>query len=157
MGRLQRVVEEGVNFSGMNGWQRLWLVGTGLAWVCFGLIYPLILTGDDTEGNRTYRRSIAEDFKSPRCRDYMTGPVSQLSEPPWSDGGGSCWHIYTSRKIDGHEGPSFNLEDYDAKHAAFRRWYMLEVIAVFSTIVLVVSGLVYFLGFLVAWIRRGFG
>ena len=45
----------------LNGWQRLWLVGTGLALISFGLIYPLMLTGQSDIGQWDYRRPLERD------------------------------------------------------------------------------------------------
>ena len=67
----------------LNGWQRLWLVGT----VCLGLWlvgwWPLQLIGTERDSSSWYdRQAIERDFSNPLCRAYQVGPISALSEPP---------------------------------------------------------------------------
>lgn len=59
-----------MRLSKLNGWQRLWLVATGLALISFGLIYPLMITGQSDIGQWDYRRAIVKDFETPACREY---------------------------------------------------------------------------------------
>jgi len=41
-----------MRLSKLNGWQRLWLVATGLALISFGLIYPFMLLSDSDRGGQ---------------------------------------------------------------------------------------------------------
>jgi hypothetical protein len=81
----------------LNGWQRLWLVGT----VCLGLwlmgLEPLKWAAEN-DSQRSYRRALEKDFRNPQCRPYQTE-------------GGACWHIYTSRQYNA-EVP-YTLETYN--------------------------------------------
>ena len=64
-----------VRLSKLNGWQRLWLVATGLALTSFGLIYPLMITGQSDIGQWDYRRAIVKDFGDasvPRIRRALS-------------------------------------------------------------------------------------
>src|SRR5262249_30835151 len=104
-----------------NGWQRLWLVGT----VCLGLWlicwWPLQFMG---ETDRSYQPAIENDFGNPLCRPYQTAPISSLTEPPWHPDGGSCWHIYESRRYD--EAVPYTLAAYD-RSAEWREVYLIAL------------------------------
>jgi hypothetical protein len=54
----------------LNGWQRLWLVGT----VCLGLWlvgwWPLQLAGKTHDYYFSYRWELEKDFQNPQCRAY---------------------------------------------------------------------------------------
>ena len=58
----------------LNGWQRLWLVGT----VCLGLWlagwWPLQLAGKTHDYYFLYRWELEKDFQNPQCRAYQTAP-----------------------------------------------------------------------------------
>ena len=59
----------------LNGWQRLWLVGT----VCLGLWlvgwWPLQLAGKTHDYYFGYRWELEKDFQNPQCRAYQTAPT----------------------------------------------------------------------------------
>src|SRR5262245_15649992 len=141
----------------MNGWQRLWFVLTCLAFVGFGVAYPFLFINQTDLAESDYRRRLIRDLDSPRCRDYAIRPLSQLTEPPFDFEGGGCYHLYLSRQFGNKSGiEPYTLAAYDAHRAADKREQFFIGVAIFGGFVLVVSALVYFLGFLVAWIRRGF-
>jgi hypothetical protein len=118
-------------------------------------VWPLqALKGDPSEYN--YRRVIEKEFASGQCLTYQTAPLENLREPAYSDEGGSCWHIYTSRESEHSKSVPYTLETYDNWHSAWvRRNYLIGLsIGIAGTAI--VSGLVYFLGWLVGWILTGF-
>ena len=69
----------------LNGWQRLWLVGT----VCLGLWlvgwWPLQLAGKTHDYYFSYRWELEKDFQNPQCRAYQTAPLGTLSKPPFGE------------------------------------------------------------------------
>ena len=64
----------------LNGWQRLWLVGT----VCLGLWlvgwWPLQLAGKTHDYYFGYRWELEKDFQNPQCRAYQTAPLGTLTQ-----------------------------------------------------------------------------
>jgi hypothetical protein len=138
----------------MNGWQRLWLVFTTLSFIGFGVLYPLSFYGP-TWGERQYRESFIKDLQSPACSAYISKPLRDLVEPPFSEGG-TCWHLYTSRRYGKADIFPYTIERYDEVQAQQDREFVLEGMAVAGGITLFLSALLYGTGFLIAWIRRGF-
>jgi hypothetical protein len=138
----------------LNGWQRLWLVGT----VCLGLwlmgSWPLYML-QDSGSEQSYRWAIEKDFKNPQCKPYQTAPISSLTEPPFSGpNGGSCWHIYTSRLYDA-EVP-YTLEAYTRNRDA--RWwtFYFQGLAIGTGATILLSAFAYLCGWVVGWVYRGF-
>ena len=143
-------------FNRMNGWQRLWFVLTCLAFVGFGVVYPYLFINQINLAELDYRQRLIRDLDSPLCRDYAIRPFSQLTEPPFDVEGGGCYVLYLSRQFNDKSGiQPYTLAAYDAYKAAYKREQFFWGVALIGGLVLVVSALVYFLGFLVAWIRRG--
>jgi hypothetical protein len=133
----------------LNGWQRLWLVGT----VCLALWLVGWAPLEHAEANKRdfARAEIEKDFRNPECRPYQVGAFSTLNEPRV---GGSCWEIYTRRKYSA-EVP-YTLEAYDRDNNAlwWKNYREMAAIGIGATIVF--SGLVYLCGLIVGWIYRGF-
>jgi hypothetical protein len=104
----------------LNGWQRLWFVGS----ICLGLwlIGWWPLPGEKAH-DWDYRRSIERDFANPACQDYQVRPISELREPDFVDQ--ACWHIYNSRRFDDTRTVPYTLAVYDRKHEAYWRNYYL--------------------------------
>jgi hypothetical protein len=136
----------------LNGWQRLWLVGT----VCLGLWFmgwlPLQDAGKTYDFHHySFRRELERDFRNPQCRAYQTAPLDTLSKPPWGD---PCYQIFFSRELD--ETVPYTLQAYDRRaDARWRETYLGTL--VFGTIVTVLlSAFIYLCGWVVGWIYRGF-
>jgi hypothetical protein len=91
------------------------------------------------------------------CTDYINKPINQLDEPPLSGSGDNCWNVYTARKyaeeVDIYP---YSIEAYDRGEARRNRNKFFLFAAVVIPEVLIASGLIYFVGFLIAWVRRGF-
>jgi hypothetical protein len=142
--------------SRMNGWQRIWLVLTGLALVIGGLFYPYHLVYMNKYRDSLYRESIIKDLQSPQCSSYVSQPISSLKKPQFISGGGSCWHIYTSRNQANDDAYPYSLAAYDANEPDRKQRDFFAFAENIIVMVLIASLLLYFAGFLVAWIRRGF-
>jgi hypothetical protein len=101
----------------LNGWQRLWFV-IAAGFVAYGVfIQPF---RDCQAGNLSsivYGMSLKRDLENPNCRAYQTDELSQLKEPPFSELGGTCWHLYTSRKYK----KVVTFEVYESER--FQHWY----------------------------------
>ena len=146
------------HLSRLNGWRRLWLVASIVSLGWFGLVYPFLIWGSDSPGNLEYRRAIERDFRNSDCSRYTFTDFADLSEPPFGNGG-TCWHIYTSRSIDrkkhGDQIP-YTLPVYDQNHSAWRREQLLMAAAFGSVASLILSAVVYGIGWVIAWIMQGF-
>src|SRR5262245_4622007 len=107
----------------LNGWQRLWFVGS----ICAGLWligwWPLSAAGEQRAGSWNYRSAIVKDFANPACQDYQVRPIRDLREPGWDQG---CWYIYTSRKYD--DTVPYTLAAYDRERDAHWRDVYLSVL-----------------------------
>jgi hypothetical protein len=137
----------------LNGWQRLWLVGS----ICLGLWFigwwPLTQAGEQHFQSWDYRRAIEKDFADSGCRDYQLRPIDALREPSFDQG---CWHIYTSRKYDDTRTVPYTLAAYDRNRDAHWRNVYLTSLSIGTVGAVIVSALVYFVGWVIAWIIRGF-
>jgi hypothetical protein len=138
----------------MNGWQRIWLALTALGFTGFGVLYPLSFYGP-TWGERQYRESFIKDLQSPTCSPYRNKPFKELVEPPFSEGG-TCWHLYTSRRYEKTDVVPYTLARYDEGQAQQDREFVIEGMAMAGGLTLFLSALLYGAGVLIAWIRRGF-
>ncbi|MBR1143681.1 hypothetical protein [Bradyrhizobium sp. AUGA SZCCT0431] len=135
----------------LNGWRRLWLVATAALAIWFVVLWPVQALKDQETGRNSYDRAIEQDFASGQCRTYQTGPLERLPEPGFNDG---CWHIYTSRKYDA--AVPYTLEAYRNNNSAKAREHYLTALGMGVAGTAIVSGLVYFFGWLIGWIFAGF-
>ena len=135
----------------LNGWRRLWLVATAAVAIWFVVVWPVQVLKDMEVSRYSYDRDIETEFASGQCRAYQAGPLTKLREPGFSEG---CWHIYTSRKYDGTI--PYTLEAYKSSNSAKSREQYLYALAMGAVGAAIVSGLVYFFGWLVGWILTGF-
>ena len=136
----------------LNGWQRLWLVGT----VCLGLWlvgwWPLQLAGKTHEFYFSFRWELEKDFQNPRCRAYQTAPLGTLSKPPFGE---PCYHISFTRQFDDATVP-YTLENFD-RHASVQwREIYLQALALGAVATGLLSAFVYLCGLIVGWIFQGF-
>ena len=142
--------------SNLNGWQRLWLVGT----ICLGLylIGWLPLTTHTTAqiAERDYQRRLEKDLANPACKEYQTRPFLSLVQPEFDEDGGACWHLFTSRKYDDTKTIPFTMETYERRQQEHWRNIYLAELAVGTVGTVAISGLIYLAGWVVGWIIRGF-
>ena len=146
-------IKERLNNS--NGWQRIWLVITVAALLYYGLFNALQMAGKGSSYDYEYRSSVKKDLENPACAPYTVKPLAQLVEPAYATNGGSCWHVYTSRRYNDAKLP-YTIESYDSIRT--REWW--ETFLAFGGIgivgVLISSLLIYQLGRLAVWVARGF-
>ena len=139
----------------LNGWQRLWLVGT----LCLGLWlagwWPLQSTRAERDSSSWYgRQAIERDFSNPLCRAYQIGPISALSEPPADNYGGTCWHIYKSRQSQENAEVPYTLETYDRQRSAWWLKPYFAALALGAVATGLLSAFVYLCGLVVGWIYQ---
>lgn len=141
----------------MNGWQRLWLVLTAVVLLGYGVFYPFVYVGENVLGRYYYeeRYNLLKDLESPQCSQYAAKPLNSLVKPEWGEGG-TCYYLYQARKYDDSNTIPFTIEAFDRQKNRQYYEYLFGTMAATSVITLVCAGLVYFAGFLTAWIRRGF-
>ena len=136
----------------LNGWQRLWLVGT----VCLGLWlvgwWPLQLAGKTHDYYFSYRWELEKDFQNPQCRAYQTAPIGSLTQPPLGE---PCSYIAFRRRFDDATVP-YTLEAYERHGSAQWRESYLQALALGAVATGLLSAFVYFCGLIVGWISQGF-
>lgn len=139
-----------------NGWQRIWLVLTVAGLLYFGVFSALERASSGSTYGYEYRSSVVKDLENPSCVPYTVKPMSELKEPAYLSGGGTCWYIYTNRSFNPEAKLPYTVESYDSIKT--RKWW--ETFFVFMGFgiagVLISSLLIYQLGRLLVWIVRGF-
>lgn len=142
----------------LNGWQRIWLVCTALAWLGWGLLYPAWFAVNYNNDPFTWdadRRAKA-DYESGNCGAYINDPLETLVEPAYQKDTANCYHLYNSRKYDKRQIAPYTVEQIRANRRS-ERWVVFgEIFAFLSTLIALGSGLIYFIGWIISWIRKGF-
>lgn len=139
-----------------NGWKRLWFVASALLLLYIVLINPFVMTADSRMGDYRFKWAVEKDYKNTDCQPYWTKPIDDLKEPKFDSEGGSCWHLYTHRKVYKPIKLPYTAEDYNA-HFSWRAWETIFSISGIGLVLsLITSALVYFVGRVVAWIFAGF-
>ena len=140
-----------------NGWRRLWFAAAALGTFYFVLINPFVLTSDSQLSEWKYRWAAEKEFKNPECTPYQTQPIRQLTEPAYdSEGNRGCWHIYTSRKLRDNDVIPYTLKIFNGDFIRERWIGLLELAGIGAIGALLVSALLYFIGWVVAWVIAGF-
>jgi hypothetical protein len=141
----------------LNGWERLWLVGT----VCLGLWFMgwMPLENANEAGGYVYseRAKLKIAFENPQCELYRTAPLDTLHQRPAEEG---CTHLYSARVRADEANTPFSLEaalkDLD-RQASASWWSHFNASFGFGFIgTALLSAFVYFCGWIVGWIYRGF-
>jgi hypothetical protein len=140
----------------LNGWQRIWIVLTGVSWLGFAVIYPWQDAYRLRSNEYEARRYLQIDLANPMCEAFANRPFSMLKEPR---GTLDCWYLYNERKYAqfhfGDQVP-YSLQTYSNNLDAQQIKHFLSGFGVLSVVVLVFSALLYAAGTIIAWIRRGF-
>lgn len=142
----------------MNGWQRLWLVGTVVTWLVVAVFMPMKWQADrlnryDQSG---LQEKLESDVYSGKCSCYMTEPFSSLPQPEYQ---GACYYLYTARAVNVRKAGDiipFNLELLDTVTRDSRVNAYWSNMGVLSIITLIGSALVYLAGLTIRWIAAGF-
>ena len=147
-------------FSRMNGWQRIWFVLTVLVWIGFAVVYPAYVTAQSaSRAERTFGPSIRAEYESGKCKPFINEPIATLIEPDTNSPAPNCWHIYTSRTVDSSQGlpaTPYTIEQFGANNRA-KAWEVFRTgFDPISILVVLGSAMVYSVGWLISWIRRGF-
>src|SRR5262245_14762140 len=141
----------------LNGWQRLWLVGTVVLGLWFVGVWPLLELAPSHQSNFEYRMGLKRDLENPQCRIYQTARFETLHEPKYGE---PCNHIYISRSVDERRDKPvqlpYTLEAYDKEADRHWREAFAVVLGIGFAATLLISAGVYFLGWVIAWIVAGF-
>ena len=140
----------------MNGWRRLWILACAMAALWFLLIWPLRMYNAGAVARDSYHRSLMKDMSSGACQSYMELPLAKLIKPPYEPEGGSCWFIYTTREIHKIDDLPFTVAKAERRDTFERLRSAGEVWLVGLIGFICISGGLYLVGYLVAWVRRGF-
>jgi hypothetical protein len=132
----------------LNGWRRLWVVGSGIA--LLGAIWWAL---DTAAKGRIYDFRVVQAFNRKECLHILRMPAgSKLDKEP--EYGDPCWKLYSYRSIYKDAG---STEDEYLKHvnALQREDILMQATGALILWALGVA-LVYGMGVIVAWIVRGF-
>ena len=139
-----------------NGWQRIWIAVSALVFIWMVVVAPYSQWRGTTDGRDHFYRALQRDFETPACSTFISAPFKELSEPPYNDTGGSCWYIYTDRHYNENPDKPANLREYDRG----RRLNELKTYSMFLgfyvALYVALVAILYGLGTVIAWIRRGF-
>ena len=150
--------------SSLNGWQRLWLVIT-VCFVAYGALFQPFKDCASNEGEHTsgYRDDLKRDLENPDCQAYRTEALSQLKEPTYSNYSdfliGTCWHLYNSRMAYSHvydDIVPYTLAAFDNRLSQQWTWCLRTSALLWGLIAVILAGLLYGAGAIIAWIRGGF-
>lgn len=141
----------------LNGWQRLWVCLSGLSLLTFGLVMPWheVVSSRNSPVRWEMRAKAELEAASGQCNDYVTKEFSSLKAPQYRLDENTCYYIYSARQFSETKGP-YDREKLDAEERSKTYSEALTFMAMCSVGVLIVCGIVYLLGWLVAWVRRGF-
>lgn len=139
-----------LSLRNLNGWQRLWLVVTGAAFI-YALGWGFVR--GSSGGGEEVREEVIAAFADSRCGPIVKMPAqSKLSPEP--EGESPCWKLYLYRSI--YENASTTAKGYVQDIETRRRDWMLGALGIALVIWLVGVAFLYVVGFVVAWVRRGF-
>lgn len=106
---------------------------------------------------RIFARSLNADFDSGKCDQFINLPLGQLAEPDYSAEGGTCWHLWTTRRYDETKTVPYTRQVSDRARRWERATMHLELAGMGAIVAVVISALLYGIGLTVRWVRRGFG
>lgn len=137
-----------------NGWKRLWFVLSSISILYMVLINPFVLNDKNNISKYEWKWKVEDDFKKPECITYIEKPINLLIHPK---DGSTCIYLYAERKIrQEHDVYPYTLEKYESDFE-WREWKnILGIMGGGLLITIIISGLVYFFGVIINWIRIGF-
>jgi hypothetical protein len=143
--------------NALNGWQRIWLVGSLIYLVYTGGLKPLEENQRQREVLNNLYSDARGDFAADNCNVYQTAPFAALKEPKGGEfKPGSCSHIWRKRAEFSNPNTAYTQADFEktldeslSKH--YRTYLLIGIVGS-----VVVSIFFYFAGWVVAWVIRGF-
>lgn len=137
-----------------HGWQRIWFLVSVLG-VLYGIfIFPFVTDTHIREAESQHGFAIKNEMENPICQVYMTAPLNTLIQQPY---GNPCHHLYMHRSHSSEKGQQPLTKEGFAAEVQRELWLRLSLGALFGCIgALLISALVYFVGFLLAWVAAGF-
>jgi hypothetical protein len=139
-----------------NGWQRIWFVTSALGFTYFILLFPIIESNKGSNYRFDTKWAIEKEFKKKECIPYITQPFESLQEPEFDlSGDTSCYNIYSYRKYSENHSP---ISEQNYQNEFSRNEWNIYFIALSLGILiaLFLAAFSYGIGFVIAWIIRGF-
>lgn len=134
-----------------NGWQRLWLVISFLFIIYSSVIWPVNTAGPMYYGSYY---DLQKEEKNPKCINFINKPMGQLSRPNFGE---DCYDIYSERSVYGDSiDGEFTAEKYLAHLREIRSRHIMEGRLIGLVGSLLLAGIAYGLGLILAWIIQGF-
>jgi len=135
-----------------NGWRRLWVVLSAAA-----LLFALVTAVNNVSPNLVVDQKVVSGFDDPQCKYLVDLPIdlTRHQDPEYNE---PCWPMYLSRLFEKTlRGTDLqSSDDYREDIRRKRRADIFGSLLAFLTLWLVAIGLLYGLGLVVAWVRRGF-
>ena len=136
-----------------NGWRRLWFVLSLISILYMILINPFVLNNQNNHIKYEWKWKVEDDYKNPVCKSYIERPIKSLTKPEYES---SCRYLYLERSNQEHDVYPYTLEKYESDFE-WREWENILVIMGGGLLItIIISGLVYFFGVIINWIRIGF-
>jgi hypothetical protein len=155
---LTNAKSESMALNKLNGWQRIWVVATGILFIYFSGYKPMEAESDQLTVHIRLYEDAYGDFRTPQCRRYQTEAFASL--PPLSQDDilkpGSCSHIWRTRKESSNPDAPYTERDFDAEMQSRLDKAYKQTLGYGTAIAFVLSALLYAVGFVVAWVLRGF-
>lgn len=142
--------------NNLTGLQRVFLVAFLICWMYFAIWGSLVEANKVSDSDRNYGWYVMLDFQNPECLPYTTKPISELSEPKWTSIGGTCWHIYTHRKLNDDVKVPFTQEAWDRGVTLHYLEIFLMYFGIYTAIVFISFGLILLAYKVGQWIFAGF-
>jgi hypothetical protein len=136
------------SLSRLNGWRRLWLVGSIL-----GLLYALVWGQNVGDFYSFPKDAVRTGFKNPECAHIVAMPAG--TEPKDRPNGTSpCWELYLYRSI--YKDAANTAEGYVEHWTSLQTSRLLEKTGAGLLMWAIGISLTYFVGWVVAWVIGGF-
>ena len=136
-----------------NGWQRLWLVGSITGFIYLGWVVPIQASSSYSQFKFTEMRRVEAEIKKAECAPYINEAFNLLPTDPASRS--NCSNIYLERKNSKNNQP-FAIDVYEAEMNSRIRFSLHDDIKFGLIYATFLSGIVYVLGALAAWVIKGF-
>jgi hypothetical protein len=141
----------------LNGWQRLWVVCSAAFLIYQAGMQPLVESNRHREALFGLYKEARLEFSVPHCKDYQTSPFATLSEPKGNElNPTNCAHIWRTRAQSSNPERPYLEEDLEKNidDSVSRVWRWQVLFGLIQAFVF--SALLYFAGWIISWIHRGF-
>ena len=138
-----------------NGWKRIWFVCSVICFFYFTVHFPLSETAKGSLFRYERLRSTENEMKNPICAPYMSEEFNKLVKPKYSTDGSTCYHIFTHRQYSDDKKP-ITEKQYQDDFSSNEKVVWSKHIGLGFLFVTFLSVFIYFSGFVISWVIKGF-